>query len=239
MAKKKSDIVVAESVDLGEYAMGQGEDIVEIIEDNLDGEELSPFDLDWAVNPQGTMGNWQIPSADGDELTDVVEGIVIYHKTKRSKWEHEYGKGEKGAKPICSSIDGKVGVGTPGGACRECPFNAFGTGKDGNGKACDERKHLFMLRPGEVFPVAFNLSSTVIKPIRIYLRQISSKRGRYWHVITRMKLEKVMHGQHEHYIPSFLKVGAVSEAEKEAVNEYRNLIKPWLKQSEIIEQESE
>ena len=45
--------------------------------------------------------------------------------------------------PDCGSFDGITGTGTPGGICKNCPFNQFGSG-EGKSKACKNRRMLYL-----------------------------------------------------------------------------------------------
>ena len=58
--------------------------------------------------------------------------------------------------PDCCSFDGVTGEGEPGGACRKCPLNQFGSGENG-AKACKNRRRIYVLREGEIFPLLLSL----------------------------------------------------------------------------------
>lgn len=47
-----------------------------------------------------------------------------------------------GSKPLCRSIDGKVGVGTPGGDCHACPLSKFGN--NGDAPQCGEQREILV-----------------------------------------------------------------------------------------------
>ena len=50
------------------------------------------------------------------------------------------------------SFDGVTGIGNPGGNCQNCPYNKFGSG-EGQSKLCKNKRMLYMLREGELFPI--------------------------------------------------------------------------------------
>jgi hypothetical protein len=67
----------------------------------------------------------------------TLEGTLVFHHKARGYWETE---GQ--LMPTCSSLDGKAGTDENGNqkTCANCPFNKFGSGKDGSGKACKEMR---------------------------------------------------------------------------------------------------
>jgi len=98
---------------------------------------------------------------------DELRGVLIARQTTRGYWP----KGSTDKKPLCSSLDGKIGHfrGEDGSVqdmvCAACEFNEFGSAMDeyGNalaGKACKEMRRLYILEPGAIFPSYISLPPT-------------------------------------------------------------------------------
>jgi hypothetical protein len=156
--------------------------------DTLGEEGLAPHELDRAGNPSGKSTKWSIPTIEGDEETvGSIEGVILYHKYSRSRWEKEYGKGEPNAMPVCASVDGKTGVGDPGGDCKNCPFAQYGSGPN-NSQACKLTKHVFVLRENELLPLLVVLTPSSLKNAKSYFRRLLSRQIRPTQVITKMEL---------------------------------------------------
>ena len=93
----------------------------------------------------------------------------------------------------CGSFDGVTGRGNPGGLCRNCPYNEFGSGENG-AKACKNRRRLYLLREGDVFPVILSLPTGSLKGFTRYLMRILPKYKSSNAVVTRFTLKKATSG---------------------------------------------
>lgn len=112
--------------------------------------------LDRIKIPAGGSTAFEIPSVDGDdsEMVKEITGVILYNHPANAYYTDKYTGGSN--PPDCSSFDGIHGIGNPGGSCKNCPFNKFGSG-EGKSKACKNRRMLYILRDGELFPVILNL----------------------------------------------------------------------------------
>ncbi len=79
------------------------------------------------------------------------------------------------------------GIGEPGGACDDCPLNEFGSGKNDTGKACKEKRLLFMVRESDLMPIVVGAPPGSLKAIKQYLMRL---RVPYWQAVTSLKLQK-------------------------------------------------
>ena len=88
--------------------------------------------------PAGGTLQFEMPSDDPDnpDYEKNLVGVILHNHATCAYWPagSEY---DDDTTPLCSSVDGKVGIGTPGGACAACVMNRFGSAPDGSkGKAC-------------------------------------------------------------------------------------------------------
>lgn len=66
------------------------------------------------------------------------------------------------------------GTGDPGGCCATCKSNQFGSG-EGQSKACKNRRMIYVLMEGELFPMVLSLPTGSLKEFTKYLKRQLSK----------------------------------------------------------------
>ena len=139
--------------------------------------------------PAGGSTIFEIPGDDPDEPETVKEfsAVILYHHPVHAYYQEEYTGGAN--PPDCGSYDGVMGVGSPGGECSKCPYNAFGSGKNGS-KACKNRRRIYLLREGEIFPMILSLPTGSLKDFSRYLMRVLSKYNKSNAVVTKFTLKK-------------------------------------------------
>lgn len=90
----------------------------------------------------GGGGALQLQDDAGETYKEMV-GIVAVSRISRAFWPSVYGSGESNAAPECTSADGVVGIGLPGGRCEDCALNQWPEG--GGRKDCQEMRRLVVL----------------------------------------------------------------------------------------------
>ena len=150
-------------IDTNTYAVLQpGNDALTILEDTLaPGEQLDVFSLPCIKAPAGGGGTWELPNG---ESAKEIQAIVLHRQVVRAYWGASFEESGGGSPPDCSSMDAIIGEGDPGGVCRFCPNNAWGSGKD-NGKACRQITRLFLLFPDSILPVLLSLPPSSFKVV--------------------------------------------------------------------------
>lgn len=188
--KKETAIELA---DTGYLVLQKDSNIVEIVEENLGSEGVSSYDLDRVKIPAGGATAFEVPTLEGEESVKEIEGIIIFWKTARAYWPEKF-NGENNP-PQCSSVDGEVGQGTPGGYCSKCPLAQFGSAENGKGQACKQMRQLFIVRENDILPLVLTLPPTSIKSAKQYFMRLASKGIKYTHAVTRITLEKAKSGE--------------------------------------------
>lgn len=210
-------------------------DVAEVLSENLDG-GLDAFQLPRIKMPTSAATSWTVPTIDGPETQKYIEGILIYQKTWRTYWQHSFGEGEANQPPDCSSKDGKVGVGNPGGPCKTCAYAQWGSGKDGNGQACRQIKALFILMPGDLLPTLVMAPPTSIRSVTDWLALVTSKsRKPYWMSEIKLGLVKDRNSGGIEY--SKIEVDGsriISPEEATAIKEYRDAILPHIAEMDVV-----
>ena len=181
---EKNAMVPAE----GFAALAGMDTLMEEMGDELQGLE---FSLDKVKFPSAGSTAFAIPTPDGEDSDMVKELVcVITHQHPAfAFYATDFTGGH--AAPDCSSIDGKVGYGVSGGTCRNCPKNQYGSGKNGKSKACQNKRMLYVLREGELFPIMLLLPPGSLKAFTNYVKSLLSRGLRVYQVVTKITLKKV------------------------------------------------
>jgi hypothetical protein len=139
--------------------------------------------------PSAGSTMFEVPTEDPAEPETVKEfsAVILYHHTLFSYYRSKYTGGN--TPPDCASIDGVSGEGDPGGDCDSCPNNKFGTGENGS-KACKNRRRIYVLREGEIFPMLLSLPTGSLREFTRYLKRLLSKGRKSNSVVTRFSLKK-------------------------------------------------
>ena len=115
-------------------------------------------------------------------------GVILYHHPLFAYYRERFNGGNNA--PDCGSYDGVTGIGTPGGVCAQCPLNQFGSGENG-GKACKNKRRIFILREGELIPILLTLPTGSMKEFAVYVKRLLAKGKKSSSVVTRFSLQKV------------------------------------------------
>jgi len=219
-------------VDYKQYAVFKaGADLRSIISENMGGAGLTAFGLDRARVPAGGIVQWLVPTLDDPSaMLKSIEGIILYKRPNRSFWKQDFASKQQNSPPDCSSSDLIEGNGTPGGLCKSCPYNEYGSMGDGKlGKRCRETMFLFVLRPNEILPLFVAAPTMSVKPMNDYLKRLTSQATLYYHVVTGLELEQVKNASGIAYAkikPRLL--GRVPENDRSQVNNIRQALMPFL-----------
>lgn len=114
---------------------------------------------------------FEIPSPDGGEpeLVKEIEAIIIWAQPIRDYYPSEQPQGKP---PACASPDRIMPYDVPtkqATACAVCPHNQWGSGRNGQGKACKEKYRLFLRRTGSDVPMMMTLPTMGAKEFETYV----------------------------------------------------------------------
>ena len=169
------------------FLVPKGFSFTETFRDELDGMEVR-FTRIGTPGAHGTT--FAVPGENPGETEEVPEftGVILWHHPINFYFPEPY-RGKK-AEPACRSYDGVTGTGNPGGSCRDCPLNLYGSGENG-GKACRNKRRVYLLREGEAMPVFLSVPTGSLKPFCDYVTWLVGKGVRPSAVATRFYIEKV------------------------------------------------
>lgn len=195
--------------------------------------------------PSGGMIQFEVPGDDPEnpDYVKYIEGVILYNHAASAYWSggSEY---DENTPPLCSSLDGKQGVGTPGGVCAACPFNQYGTATDskGNpakGKACKNMRQLYILRSGEYMPIQLSLPPTSLSNFNEFMNNVFVNRRRpTWASVVQIGLKKVDNGANTYSVATFRKmqdfVGEQIPPMKQYASNFREQLRQSLEQRPVI-----
>lgn len=169
------------TIDASRYPiMSPQVDVIAALRANV-GQSLGVFDLDRVKIPTGGQQFWSVETLEGEaEAVKSLDGIVVAWTDPRAFWKEKFGSSGGNNPPDCSSDDGVIGMGDPGGPCMRCPNAAFGTavndkGEPTDGQACKQMRLILLVRPGELLPTAVWLPPTSLKPIKKLFLKLTSQ----------------------------------------------------------------
>ena len=188
--------------------------------------------------PGGGVTQFELPSDDESTGTYVPKlvGVILHSHDQCALWEEN--RDEEDNKPLCSSVDGKVGIGTPGGTCATCPMNVYGTATKGNGKACKNSRVLYLLQSGDYLPLQLNLPPTSIGAFKDFYRKAFALRQRPAYAsLVEISLKKESNGKEEYSVAVFRRLGDFSGEKLKEVKAYAATFKEQIKL--MLEQRAE
>ena len=188
-------------------------DFAAMVSEETEGLDLS---FDKIKIPSAGSTVFEVPGEEDD--TDTVKefsAVILHHHTLNCYYKTKYTGGNN--PPDCGSFDGITGEGDPGGVCKTCPLNQFGSAEEGNGKACKNRRRIYVLREGEVFPLLLSLPTGSLKEFTKYIKKLLSKGRRANMAVTRFSLKKATSSGGVVYSQAQFIVDRILTAEEQAL----------------------
>lgn len=139
--------------------------------------------------PAGGSTTWEIPGANDEEpeTTREIVGVIVDDHFLSALWLDEYTGGasapdaswfEVAPNEIVAQISDRAAA---AGALEDIsvdPFNAWGSGKDGKGKAANQMYRLYVLRAGDVLPICVTVPAGSITNWTKFKRFVLTNRKR-------------------------------------------------------------
>ena len=170
----------------GYAALANMDMLSEAMADDCQGLE---FSFDRVKLPAGGGTAFEIPCAESEdsEMAKDITGVIVYNHPAYAYYADKYTGGNN--PPDCGSFDGVTGIGTPGGNCSKCPYNKFGSG-EGQSKLCKNKRMLYILQEGELFPVMLSLPTGSLKNFTNFVKGNLSKGRKLSQIVVKISLKK-------------------------------------------------
>lgn len=191
------------------------------------GEDMAglDFSFDRVKIPSGGSTAFEMPDPDGADgdttMVKELKGVILFNHPAYAYYREKYTGGSN--PPDCGSFDGVTGNGLPGGACKTCPYNKFGSG-EGASKACKNRRMLYILQEGELFPVALSLPTGSLKSFTDFVKRQLTRGRSLSQIVTKISLKKVSNANGISYSQ------AVFTFDRALTVEERNALLPMVEQ---------
>lgn len=179
----------------------------------------------------------------GDDNPKTLTGVIVEQHPFNAFWHDP--TVINGAVPDCSSVDGMHGIRSnpniegPSGNCQNCELNRWGSGFGGRGKACSNKKAVYILRDGETVPTELNLPATSIKPFDQYLSFLRQSNKLLSDVVTKISLERQTKGDNTYSVCRFTRVADLGEAAKLEARAYARSMRGMVRSNGFVEVEEE
>ncbi len=181
--------------------------------------------------PSGGMLQFEIPSDDPEnpDYEKNLTGIILCNHDNYAYWP-EGSEYDDNTAPLCSSTDGKQGIGEPGGTCATCALNRFGTEPEGRGKACKNMRMLYLLRSGEYMPIQLALPPTSLSPFREFMNQsFMIRRRATFGSVVQIGLKKMNNGKDDYSVATFRRLYDLEGEELAQARAYATSFKEQIK----------
>ena len=156
-------------------------------------EELNGLELTFekVKIPSGGGIVYEVPGAGGEpDTVKDFKAVILYHHPLNCYYKTKYTGGSN--PPDCGSFDGIAGIGDPGGKCKTCPLNQYESADEGKGKACKNRRRIYILREGDVFPMLLSLPTGSLKVFTKYVQSLITLNRATNTVVTKFSLKKAV-----------------------------------------------
>lgn len=218
---ENTDNLAAQNTEMalsGYGALATAEGMDSFMGDDVAGLE---FSFDKVGFPTGGSTAFEIPDPDGAEgetkSVKELKGVIIHNHPAFVMYRAKYNGSSN--PPDCSSYDGVHGSGNPGGECRNCPYNRFGSG-EGQSKACKNKRMLYILQEGETLPIVLNLPTGSIRAFSDYVKRQMMRGRNLSSMVTKITLQKTANRTGISYSQ------AVFTFDRELAAEERNALAP-------------
>lgn len=231
--KQNNEIAIPTTAEVAFPILNPDAEIAAIMQENLGDDGYSFGDLTTVKIPAGGATIFEIEGVDGTESSPELIGIISMWHTSRGYWVNTMDEDGE-SDPDCASPDGVIGVGNPGGECGSCPMGEYGSAKQGGGKACKEKKILYMVRPGSILPTKINVPPTSLKHLRKYMTQLAASGVPYWTVVTKITVEKCKSNTNKSYGEMrFSRVETLPAESKPALKAYHQQLHEMVVRSNV------
>lgn len=222
-----SETALAKKTDTGYLVLnGDAEDLTELVLANLGGEtaDVSPFDLPQIKVPAGES-SWQIPGPGGRiDVQRELKGIILAFNDCRAFFPNEEDEA-----PSCTSPNGRMGYGDPGGVCAECPYAQWESDlKGGKGQACSAKRRLFLLQEGMILPNLITLPTTSVRGCKRFFVGMISGQIPFWGAVVTLTLRVESKGAQKWSEVDFAIDRVLDPEESAQVKAYSESIRPML-----------
>lgn len=263
-AGQEGQQALALSTEFKALQLGDVDTVREIIQSNFGGGQISFSQLDRVKLPGAGGTTWEVITLEGERATQELVGIIVGWADKKAWWPVSFDSGS-GQPPTCRSEIYGIGIGNPtasfnakeedmlkapgitfrreprklaaGWDCNTCVHNQFGSNEKHGGKACQDKRLIFMLDKDSLLPFVIMAPATSIKPLKDYFGRLARHALPFFGAITSLKLEKDKSAggiTYSKIVPTM--VEALEGEGLATARAYSRMLDPMLKQGNTMDQ---
>jgi len=169
--------------------MVEGVDLMSIFAEEMDG--MTPS-FERIKIPAGGGVAFELPGDDPDspDMAKEFKAVILYHHPINTYYKDKFDGASN--PPECGSMDGRMGLSSDGEivTCSECAFSKFGSSEDGKGKACKQKRRMYLLREGELLPTILTLPTGSLGEFSKFVMRLLGKGQKSNQVVTKFSLKK-------------------------------------------------
>ncbi len=189
--------------------------------------------------PAGGGLAFEVPGAapNSPDMAKDFEAVILYHHPINTYYKDKYDGSNN--PPDCGSMDGKVGINADGEIveCAKCPFSKFGSDEGGKGKACKQKRRLYLLRDGEMLPILMTLPTGSLSEFSKYIMRLLNKGTKSNQVVTKFSLKKAQNATGINYSQAvFSVVRSLSPEEQVCIANASTQAKAFAQSAETMEE---
>lgn len=189
--------------------------------------------------PAGGGVAFEVPGDDPNspDMVKEFEAVILYHHPINMYYKDKYDGSNN--PPDCGSMDGKVGINSDGEIvdCAKCPLSKFGSDEGGKGKACKQKRRLYLLREGEMLPILMTLPTGSLVEFSKYIMRLLNKNTKANQVVTKFSLKKAQNATGINYSQAVFSVArSLSPEEQVCIANASAQAKAFAQSAETIEE---
>jgi hypothetical protein len=216
--------------------LAEGGDLSAMMADEMDG---MPLSFERIKIPAGGGIAFEVPGDDADSPDSVKEfkAVILHHHPINTYYKDKYDGSNN--PPDCGSMDGRIGVKSDGELleCAECPLSKFGSGEDGKGKACKQKRRLYILREGELLPTVMTLPTGSLGEYSKYIMRLMNKGKKSNSIVTKFSLKKAQNATGINYSQAVFAVERELDIQElQNISKLSEQVKAFAQKTEVIDE---
>ena len=216
--------------------LANGNGMAESYAEEMDG---LPSGFERIKIPAGGGIAYEVPGGDPESPDTVKEfkAVILYHHPINTYYKEKYDGSNN--PPDCGSMDGRTGINQDGeiSECAKCPFSKFGSDEGGKGKACKQKRRLYLVREGEMLPTIMTLPTGSLGEYSKYIMRLLNKGKKSNQVVTKFSLKKAQNATGINYSQAVFAVDRELEPKEiEYIATLTEQAKAFAQKAEIIDE---
>lgn len=215
-----------------------GQDIGVILKKNFGQRRLNPNLLPKITVSSGNKVGFDMPTLDENPKTlKEFIALCVLQIDARRFWNEPMDQRTAKTPPDCASDDLDTGRGDPGGKCDNCSYSQWGSAKGtSRAQACQDRKILFLLLPGDTVPTVFNIPPTSLVNVQRFMLSLANAKVEFDQAYLKFVAEAAENENHISFTKvQMYRVGMIDEGALPVFQKYCRDTIPFLRQRKVNE----